>query len=50
VVVPHLGWVASEDWLLKAMDLNDTGEETPVAQLESVLRGIIAGNVLGESD
>jgi AcrR family transcriptional regulator len=50
VVALYLGWVASEDWLLKAMDLDDADDETLVAQLESVLRGIIARNVLGESD
>jgi AcrR family transcriptional regulator len=50
VIALYLGWVASEDWLLKAMDLDHTDEEALVAQLESVLRGIISRNILGESD
>ena len=48
VIALYLGWIASEDWLLQAMGLQDVDEETLVAQLEIVLRGIIARNIMGE--
>lgn len=36
------GWVATDDWLRRAMGLDDVAEEAIVDQLEDVVRGIIA--------
>ena len=50
LVALYLGWIASEDWLVQAMGLEGVDEESLVAQLEVVLRGIIARNIMGERD
>ena len=50
LVALYLGWIASEDWLVPALGLEDVDEKVLVAQLEVVLRGIIARNILGERD
>lgn len=48
VVALSLGWVGCEDWVPRALGLEDVDEQTVVGHLEEVLRGVIARNILGD--
>ncbi len=47
VVALFIGWIAAEDWILRASDLADVSDEEIVDSLEQVILGMLKDNIPG---